>query len=121
MSLTKAQILGVALKVQEVKTPEWKGSVYVRELPGDELEVLMNRDGISDIEYTYRIATSCICDEGGNRLFQEGEHRELMAKGIAPLQRCIEAAFALNGMTEDSQEALAGNSEATHSESIGSD
>ncbi len=122
MSLTKAEILGSALQVREVETPEWGGSVFVRELPGNELQALMDRPkGESDIAYTYRIATSCICDDGGNRLFEDGEHKSLMAKGIAPLQRCIEAALDLNGMTEESQKVLAGNSEPILSESSGSD
>lgn len=122
MSLTKEEILGVPLKMQEVNTPEWGGSVYIRELPGTELAALMDRpDEESDIAYTYRIATSCICDEDGQRLFEDGEHKALMAKGIAPLQRCIEAALDLNGMTDDSQEALAGNSEAIRTDGSGSD
>lgn len=122
MSLTKAEILRTALKVEEVQTPEWGGAVYVRELPGNELQALMDQPkGESDIAYTYRIAMSCICDENGHRVFEDCDHEELMAKGIAPLQRCIEAALDLNGMTEESQKALAGNSEATLSESAGSD
>lgn len=120
MSLTKAEIDVVKVLVKLVPVPEWGGEVYVRDLPGNELDALQSHAGKeSDITYMYRVAAACICNEDGVLLYEDVA--DLLPKSAAPVKRCSEAAMDLMGLTEEGQEELAKNSEAILSESSGSD
>jgi hypothetical protein len=106
--LTREQILGMDdLPREEVRIPEWKGSVYVRALTGDErdqLERMIAKDSVSRA----KIVALCVVDVKGERLFKEKDVAALAGKHGAALEKIVSAALRFNLLTDDAIEE-AGN------------
>ncbi len=122
MSLTREKLDAVKLRVVEVDTTEeWGDTVFVRDIGGDELDTLIApKAKETDLQQTYRMAAAVICDKNGVRLYPEGDDG-LLRHSAGPVKRCADAFLDLVGLSEEGEEEIAGNSEATHSESIGSE
>jgi hypothetical protein len=128
MALSKTEILNANdVKVQLVRVPEWGGDVYVRVLSGTERDKfeqsLRDKNGkVSNLnDYRARFAALVISDEKGTPLFQLADVHALGMKSSVALNRIVEAAQALNAVTDDEVEELTKNSESGLSDDSGSD
>ena len=118
MSLSKADILNAKdFKCEEVSVPEWGGHVFVRTMTGaqrDSFEAsLVNVLGETTTpnlqNVRAKLLARCLCDEHGERLFNDAEIEALGAKSAAALDRVFKVAQTLNGIGEKEIEELAGN------------
>lgn len=118
--LSAEQILGASdLAYEDVKVPEWGGTVRVREMPGTERDKFesqfVGKDGASvrmeGLEgFRARLAAATIVDKDGKQVFRSvAETKRLGEKSAAALQRVCDVAVRLAKMTEDDVKELAGN------------
>ena len=116
--LTKGDILSVEDMPKEiVDVPEWGGAVYVRSMSASERDtfeqsVSLGSNGsvtrnLNNIRA--RLAVLCLCDESGNRMFEDAEAETLGRKSAAALDRIFEVARRLNALTDSDVEELRKN------------
>lgn len=102
-----------------VETPEWGGCVHVRSLSAAERGLIeegaarfKETKGKNDSfarTFTVKIATMAICDETGNRLFEERDITALQQKNAAVIARIAEVAQRLSGFSKEDIEELEKN------------
>ncbi|MEE1835761.1 hypothetical protein [Streptomyces sp. SP17KL33] len=121
MYLTADEILGADdLKSEDVPVPEWGGTVRVQGMTGaarDKFEDSMMNDKLDGVarnkaldNYRARLAVLCMVDAEGKRLFRsDAETRRLGQKSAEALNRVVEVASRLSGLTSDDVEELTGN------------
>lgn len=120
--LTKQQILAAQDVVKEqVKVPEWGGSVYVRSITAAErgqIEAAAARfkenkgkDDSFARNFTVKFAAMAICDQKGERVFKDEDIAALAQKNSAVVSRIAEVAQRLSGFTSADVEELEKNSE----------
>jgi hypothetical protein len=119
--LSADQILGADdLDYEDVPVPEWGGTVRVRELPGTErdkfeAQFVGGKDGASiraeGLEgFRARLASAAIVDGDGKPLFRSAaETKRLGEKSATALQRVVDVAMRLSGLTGQDVEDLTGN------------
>lgn len=116
--LSKDDILKAKdLTVKEVEVPEWGGSVYIKSLTGTERDLY--ESSITQIKgkeakldwrnARAKLLVFTICDQDGNRLFNESEIGELGKKSASALQRLFDVATEMNGLSSTSEEELEKN------------
>lgn len=123
--LSRDDILGVQdLKTEEIKVPEWGGTVLVRSLTGAERDayeqaVLDSRDEEGDKvrNIRARLVAASIVNEDGEQEFSLDDVDALGAKNARALERVFNVAMKLSGISEDDVEDLEGNSGGGPSES----
>lgn len=112
--LSKAAILAADdKKTFTVDVPEWGGSVVIRVMSGTERDRFESEfvGGNKNVEMVRaKLVAKCLCDEEGNRLFNEQEIPALGEKSAAVLDRLFTACMKHNRFTKDDVEELAGNS-----------
>ncbi|MFH8369200.1 hypothetical protein [Streptomyces sp. NPDC018031] len=119
--LSAEQILDAQdLGIEDVDVPEWGGTVRVRGMSGTERDRFeagflgndmkrLPKDKAME-HYRARLAAACLVDEKGGRLFRSaGEVKRLSEKSADALQRVVDVAMRLSGMSEADQEELTGN------------
>jgi hypothetical protein len=116
--LEREAILAIPDITQEsVEVPEWGGAVTVRGLTGDERDdfeatCLKGRGKKTEVNLrNYRaklVARSCI-QADGSRLFTDDDAQALGKKSAAAINRVVEVASRLSGITDEDLEELAGN------------
>jgi hypothetical protein len=113
MLLTKEQILAVDdLKKQLLEVPEWGGAVYIRVMNGlerDKFEEWASKSGATIEGIRARIASLCIVDVDGNRIFSDADADALCKKSGAALDRICSAIKKLNAVSDEDIKELAGN------------
>lgn len=117
--LNRDQILGADdLKREIVSVPEWGGEVLVSAVTGDardELELQMFGPGKTPEQrlksFRARIASLCIVDDSGNRLFTEADVEKLGRKSARALQRVARVAERLNGFSAAEVDDITKNSD----------
>ena len=130
--LTKDMILGVddLKKVELDMTPYgWSGSIFVRTWTGGERDlfdqsVLKNKTSDEQVNMSRmraKIAVLSICDENGNRLFEDGDEEAVSKKSAHALDKVMEVSSKLNGLTLKDINELTKNFEATKSDSSSTD
>lgn len=105
------------LKTEEVRVPEWGGTVRVRSLTGLERDKFESEsmekrgDGYEAIfkNLRARLITLSVVDGEGNRLFKDGDAQKVGSKNAAALNRVFEVAQRLSGLTGKDVEDLAKN------------
>ena len=92
---------------RDVEVPEWGGTVRIRSISGSdrdqfEAALLAARKHGADTAPNVRasFAAYCIVDEGGNRIFSEGDIDALGDKSAAALERVFAAIQELNALSE---------------------
>lgn len=101
--------------VRPVPTPEWprvNGHIYVRNLNVEERDkylesirtVTRKEDGSATVHVEsemaqVKLAVAAMCDKNGTRLFTEADVLALQKKDGACMQRVIDEASMLNGMS----------------------
>ena len=115
MTLSANDILNVKdTSTIEVEVSEWGGSVCVRELSVGDMELyrsyaIKNADTAQPNLIAY-LAHLVLCDEHGNRLFDDLESvHELAKKSQSAMNKVIEKANELNGFGDDAVEQEAKN------------
>ena len=125
MALNKEAILSADdLKQEVIQVPEWKGEVIIRTMTGEERDAfdseMIRDDKKSFKNIRARFLSLIICDEQGNRLFDDKEIAQLGKKSAAALDRLFSAGQKLNRLSNDDIEELAGNSEPIQKDSSNS-
>lgn len=136
--LTRDQILGASdLPSEDVEIPEWKGTVRVRGMTVAErnaweksnTRTFRGRSGqmVTEVSQTaltnfrQRLVARCVVDQDGNRLFSDSDVAALERKSAAAMERIVNVANRLNGVSQQDLEELEGNSDATDTEELNSD
>lgn len=118
--LNKQDILQARdVKIEQVEVPEWGGTVFVRSLSAAERGLIeeaaakfkesKGKDSFART-FTVKFASLTICDEDGNRLFDDKDIAALQQKNAAAVARVAEAAQKLSGFTKEDMEELEKNS-----------
>lgn len=99
-ALTRDQILGAELPREEVPTPEWGGSVYVRTIPTDDrLKLEQAMEANRDTPFPAVILAFALCDETGKPLFTGDDIALLAKQDPRPMIRAARRAAKLNQIT----------------------
>lgn len=124
MTLNKQAILQAKdMRIERVNVPEWGGEVCLKSITAAErgqIEAAAARfresrgkDETFARTFTLKIVSMALCDENGNRLFDEGDFAELAKKNAAVIARLAETAQRLSGFAKEDLEELEKNSEQT--------
>ena len=114
--LTKEDVFKAKdLIIEKMDLPEWGGYLFIRVISGRERDQfeksVQNKKG--EIEFTNfrsRFAALVLCDDEGNRIFQEVDIAELSKKSSAALDRILDKGMKINGMKQEDVEDLVKNS-----------
>lgn len=114
--LTRDQILDAQdLQTEDVKVPEWGGTVRVKGLSGTERDKLesgiVGKKGtqVNLENFRARLASAAIVDDQGERLFNDAYVKRLGEKNAGALQRVCDVAQRLSAISDADVEELAGN------------
>jgi hypothetical protein len=116
--LTRDTILECTdLRIEEVQVPEWGGSVFVRELTGNERDQyeasLLTLRGTSASLHLQnaraKLVVMSAVDEEGKRLFTMTDVAALGKKSAAALDRLATVASKLSGLSEADMSQLTAN------------
>lgn len=116
--LTRDQILQANDRPTKiVPVPEWGGDVIVRGLTGaqrdkfeqDSVERKGDKIETNLVNMRARLVALCVVDENNQRLFQDGDVKELGRKSAAALERVFDAARELSGLKTQDVTELAEN------------
>ena len=100
--------------IESLEVPEWKGTVYVKSMSGQERDSfeasLVSKDGKNPVYANIRakLVVRTACDETGKRLFSEADIPDLTRKSAAALQRIFEVAQRLSGISSKDVEEMTG-------------
>lgn len=126
--LTRDQILAIAdVPFEDVPMPEWKGVVRVqgmtvgqrnlwersntRSFKGRNGQMVTEVSEAALTTYRQRLVAQCLVDADGARLFSDADVALLEQKSAAAMERLVEVANRLNGVTKQDLKELEGNSE----------
>ena len=115
------------LNTETIEVPEWKGSVIIRSLTGQErdqfeMSVLEKRKGNIEaalgkmVNFRARLVALTVVDEDGDRLFSDSDVLLLAKKNASAISRIFDASRKLSGLSESDVEELEGNLEPDPSE-----
>lgn len=116
--LTRDQILQANDRPTKiVPVPEWGGDVIVRGLTGaqrdkfeqDSVERKGDKIETNLINMRARLVALCVVDENNQRIFQDGDVRELGRKSASALERVFDVARELSGLKTQDVAELAEN------------
>lgn len=124
MTLSKQSILQAKdMRIERVHVPEWNGEVCLKSITAAErgqIEAAAARfresrgkDETFARTFTLKIVSMALCDELGNRLFDDGDFAELAKKNAAVIARLAEVAQRLSGFGKEDLEELEKNSAET--------
>jgi hypothetical protein len=106
------------LKMEPVAVPEWPdvGTVYVRAMSGRTKDAYeqwcldcKNNHGGRVQNARGMLAALTVCDQDGVLVFTDADAESLGQKSAAPLDRILDVAMRLNGMTQAEVDALEKN------------
>ena len=129
-SLKRDDILAVKdIQIELVPVPEWGGEVYIKGMSGLErdafeasvIEQKGNKQKVNMANVRAKLAAQTLCDEEGNRLFNDADIKELGKKSASALQRVFEVAQRLSGIGDADVEELAGELQENPTEDSPSD
>jgi hypothetical protein len=118
--LTRDDILRARdITIEKVDVPEWGGFVYVKGMTAgqrDQLEAAMLDKKAQPqparlAEFRTRMFILCACHETGAPIFTAADIRAVQGKSVAGINRVLDVARRLSGMTDEDVEELVGNSE----------
>ena len=107
-----------SLRTEEVKVPEWGGTVLVRELSGRErdeweasLAVQRGKTMVPDVaNIRAKLAARTIVGDDGEPVFTQQDVAALGELSAAALDRVFDVASRLSGLNPEDVEAMTGNS-----------
>lgn len=122
--LSRDEILAALdIEIQEVDVPEWGGVVRVRGLTGAERDrfeaSIIRMQGRRRVmrmkDIRAKLVALTVVDEDGQHLFTETDIPALSEKSAAALQRVVDVAQQLSGITEKDLQELEKNSDTIQS------
>ena len=120
--LNMKQILSADdLESQTMTIPEWGGEVIIRtmtEAERSKIEASViqqngSNQSVNMERYKVKVVVASLVDEEGKRLFTQKNIDALRQKSARPINRIVNAAQKLNGISDDDVEELMGNSNET--------
>jgi hypothetical protein len=125
MTVSREAFLAFTPEVRPVVV-EYRGKelkFHLRELSGTERNAyessMVRQQGNTATanmgDYFAKLLVLCLADESGERLFADSERHLVGQRPADLLAKLYEQAAEMNGLTEDAEEALEGNSEAAQS------
>ena len=109
MALSKAAILAAKdTKLSDpVKVPEWGGEVFCKTLSGTERDAFEEAYSENKMKaFRCRFLVLTLCDDKGQRLFDDGDVAELGKKSSVVINRLFEASWGFNAFTNEAVESL---------------
>lgn len=107
-ALDRRSILAVDdVRKEKFAVPEWKGDVFLRVLTGTDRDRF--EDSYADQKmksFRIRFLLLALCDEAGERLFNDDEADVLGKKSSIVINRLFEAGWKLNAFTQEAVDAL---------------
>lgn len=108
------------VKLVSVHVPEWDETVYLRPLSAAQwdakiAEVKNKFCGKVENMPNWRAHLVCqvLCEESGERIFQDNEANLLGKKSSVAVQRLFDKLAEMNGLSDKAQQEMEGNSEET--------
>lgn len=100
---------------EDIKVPEWGGTVRVRAITAGERDkfeqsIFANRDDMTKRAIRARLASLSIIDKNGERLFSDEDVSALDGKSARAMDRVFEVAERLSGVGPDDVKELEKNS-----------
>ena len=129
-ALKRDDILAVKdIQVELVPVPEWGGEVYVKGMDGTErdafeasiVEQRGKKTSVNMSNVRAKLAAQTICDENGQRLFNDADVKALGKKSASALQRVFEVAQRLSGIGDSDIKELTEGLQANPTEDLHSD
>ncbi len=117
MGFSRDEILGKRRgRVEEVKVPEWGGTVFVREITASERDAfeassLDKKGGAKMVNIRARLAVLTLSDSEGKRLFGDADVAALGELPASAMDRIFEASMRVNRLTKSDVDELEKNSE----------
>lgn len=119
--LNKQDILQARDVIKEMlEVPEWGGAIYVRSISAAERGLIeegaakfKESKGKNDTfarTFTVKMVSMAVCDENGQRLFEDKDIALLQQKNAAVISRIAEVAQRLSGFSKQDLEELEKNS-----------
>jgi hypothetical protein len=109
MALSKAAILAAKdTKLSDpVPVPEWGGDVYVKTLSGTERDAFEEAYSEQKMKsFRARFLVLTLCDDKGQRLFEDGDVTEIGKKSSVVINRLFEIGWKHNAFTNEAVESL---------------
>jgi hypothetical protein len=108
MALDRKSILAADdVRKEKVAVPEWKGDVYLRVLTGTDRDRFEESYADQKMKaFRIRFLLLALCDEDGERLFNDDEADILGKKSSVVINRLFEAGWKLNAFTQEAVDAL---------------
>lgn len=119
--LNKQDILQAKdVSTEMLEVPEWGGTIYVRSISAAERGLIeegaarfKESKGKNDTfarTFTVKMVSMSVCDENGQRLFEDKDIALLQQKNAAVISRIAEVAQRLSGFSKQDLEELEKNS-----------
>lgn len=107
MGLSKSSILAAInaasdIKVEKLAVPEWKTDVYLKVLSGterDAFEAAYSDEKMKNFRVRFLVLT--LCDEAGERLFDDEQVTILGKRSALVINRLFEASWKLNMLSQE--------------------
>lgn len=105
--LSKAAILAAKdVRIERFEVKEWGGDVFIRTISGAERDAFEESFAADKKKIREKFLVITLCDEGGNRLFNDAEIEELSKKNSTVLNRIFDKAWAINAFRVEDVDAM---------------
>ena len=117
MGLNRDEILGKSRgRVEEIKVPEWGGTVFVKEITASERDAFeassIDKKGSAKmVNIRARLAVLTLSDSTGVRMFADSDVAALGELPASAMDRIFEASMRINRLTKSDVDELEKNSE----------
>lgn len=110
---SKSIIAANDARLEKVHVPEWGGDVYLRVISGTDRDRFEEAYADQKMKaFRIRFLLLTICDEDGERLFNDEQADALGKKSSVVINRLFEAAWKLNAFTQEAIDELGESSAA---------